>query len=47
MLTMRIFIKLVNQLCCFRKNVLKDLWFGLVPEGVQKENFFLKKNAIV
>jgi hypothetical protein len=40
MLTMQIFIKLVNQLRCFHKNVLNDLWFGLVPKGVQKE----KKN---
>jgi hypothetical protein len=37
MLTMQIFIKLVNQLRYFHKNVLKDLWFGLVLEGGQKE----------
>jgi hypothetical protein len=37
MLTMQIFIKLVNQLCCFYKNVKNDLLFRLVPERVQNE----------
>jgi hypothetical protein len=42
---MRTFIKLINQLCCFHKNVLKDLWFGLVLEGVQKEKEKEKENV--